>query len=535
MQYRISSIDSDSTSRLINKMLVKLLTSLLLVTIALQQTSLLQMSLFRLKKYFGIDQFNPGLNDLGDDKDIRVGRWASTFYRGEWQSQTPQQFGFISKSSGPVLMLFGDSYDARNTLEFFFEIFETEYAEDKFIFSTNSLNITTDKQTTITDTRANYAYKIDRVFALMGNQNCTMAMTLNFQDKNGKPVEIRSDDLDNILITGSVISEDCGINFTFKVAPLSIEFLKISLLTILAIGFIFLGSYPLYAAIRDRNFNSVMLLGDETLLFSAMTDVVLLVVNMSVATRMMIEYFEFLTLIAMFLVISILFKIRFLQVIFEIRVAENALNEHDAAKRKFVFYLKSVIVFIVLSVGACFSIYYYHLNYVLFLYPIFQIWYNCFHVLRRHNYFHWSLHLQIIIPQLFYPIAMRTAPGNIFRLHTDYSFALILLTIVLVQLGVMFCQKYFGVFFFLPKALRPNSFNYFKKLKGLQGAENVNCPICFIPLTENPEQTQNLQSQLTLKKYMETPCKHAFHELCLQKWMDQKMVCPCCRAKIPPF
>jgi hypothetical protein len=37
------------------------------------------------------------------------------------------------------------------------------------------------------------------------------------------------------------------------------------------------------------------------------------------------------------------------------------------------------------------------------------------------------------------------------------------------------------------------------------------------------------------KKYMQTPCKHRFHERCLREWMEQKLMCPCCRTSIPPI
>lgn len=33
---------------------------------------------------------------------------------------------------------------------------------------------------------------------------------------------------------------------------------------------------------------------------------------------------------------------------------------------------------------------------------------------------------------------------------------------------------------------------------------------------------------------METPCGHKYHKECLTKWMDNNLVCPNCRASIPP-
>lgn len=44
-----------------------------------------------------------------------------------------------------------------------------------------------------------------------------------------------------------------------------------------------------------------------------------------------------------------------------------------------------------------------------------------------------------------------------------------------------------------------------------------------------------MKKTLLSKKYMETPCKHRFHVECLKSWMDQKLECPNCRQKIPPY
>jgi len=34
-------------------------------------------------------------------------------------------------------------------------------------------------------------------------------------------------------------------------------------------------------------------------------------------------------------------------------------------------------------------------------------------------------------------------------------------------------------------------------------------------------------------EFMETPCKHKFHSVCMEEWMKQKHECPYCRTKIP--
>ena len=51
---------------------------------------------------------------------------------------------------------------------------------------------------------------------------------------------------------------------------------------------------------------------------------------------------------------------------------------------------------------------------------------------------------------------------------------------------------------------------------------------------ENEGDTEERKIPLIPNKYMETPCKHRFHESCLKNWMEQKLICPCCRTTIPP-
>eukprot|EP01016_Furgasonia_blochmanni_P041573 TRINITY_DN5419_c0_g1_i2.p2 TRINITY_DN5419_c0_g1~~TRINITY_DN5419_c0_g1_i2.p2 ORF type:complete len:116 (-),score=6.44 TRINITY_DN5419_c0_g1_i2:65-412(-) len=36
-------------------------------------------------------------------------------------------------------------------------------------------------------------------------------------------------------------------------------------------------------------------------------------------------------------------------------------------------------------------------------------------------------------------------------------------------------------------------------------------------------------------KIMETPCHHKYHVSCLTPWMNIKLECPTCRARLPPL
>lgn len=67
----------------------------------------------------------------------------------------------------------------------------------------------------------------------------------------------------------------------------------------------------------------------------------------------------------------------------------------------------------------------------------------------------------------------------------------------------------------MPKKCIPGYFDYTRKISKLENKEE-NCPICFSGLTEDPDANENdLEKELILKDYMETPCKHKFHSKCL--------------------
>ena len=168
------------------------------------------------------------------------------------------------------------------------------------------------------------------------------------------------------------------------------------------------------------------------------------------------------------------------------------------------------------------------------LYPFVQIIYNSFNSIRT-NCFKMHIHTALILPQFMFPIGLRCLNFHVFQLRQDYNFGVLLLSIVIAQLMIMNLQRIFGPAFYLPKKLIPGYFDYIKKINQLDNAEDHNCPICFGALTEIPDSEACVAKKMLPNKYMETPCQHKYHESCLKSWMEHKMVCPCCRASIPPY
>ena len=85
-----------------------------------------------------------------------------------------------------------------------------------------------------------------------------------------------------------------------------------------------------------------------------------------------------------------------------------------------------------------------------------------------------------------------------------------------VQLVIVTLQNIFGGAFFLAKRMRPQLFDY----RAERPEPGTDCAICMSPIGETDP-------------VMTTPCHHSFHEECLSRWMEEQMVCPICRARLP--
>ena len=85
-----------------------------------------------------------------------------------------------------------------------------------------------------------------------------------------------------------------------------------------------------------------------------------------------------------------------------------------------------------------------------------------------------------------------------------------------VQSVIVALQCVFGGDFMVPRRFRSTGFSYTRS-RPPYGTE---CPICMSQI--EPED-----------RAMVTPCGHCFHRACLERWMEQELICPVCRARLP--
>ena len=118
---------------------------------------------------------------------------------------------------------------------------------------------------------------------------------------------------------------------------------------------------------------------------------------------------------------------------------------------------------------------------------------------------------------------------SIIRYKPEFNLMMAISVIIIVQVLALFWQRYHPRFL-IPKKYRPLHYDYFRSKEEEEATsdqDNV-CNICITRLNigKHPD-------IVNFTNTMHTPCKHRYHQKCLTQWMEIKMECPTCRAKLP--
>ena len=117
-----------------------------------------------------------------------------------------------------------------------------------------------------------------------------------------------------------------------------------------------------------------------------------------------------------------------------------------------------------------------------------------------------------IVPLAYFTLYYKNINGEVstavFVIFAGYA---------IIQAVIVLLQNKFGGSFFLPKKYRPQTFDYF----AYHVPPGTECSICFNTIEEGDEA-------------MTTPCHHSFHRECLERWMNESMICPMDRTPLPP-
>lgn len=332
-------------------------------------------------------------------------------------------------------------------------------------------------------------------------------------------------------VSGELDSPDCRVSFRFGATNKMPGMFGSSVFLAIASLAVGLGVLPFVSALRNPDQNTLSFCSDTVLLSNSMIDFTHVMLAMSFSLRLSVEHFQIFSALTVFLMMSVLIKIRASLQVFETKLARLSLSEAQTRRAKSFYLLKFILsnIFVVFASNSLIINYY--LNHLLFLYPIVQILHNCFNVTRK-NCYKPSIHPLIFLPQAVLPSMIRLFPQSVIPLRPDYLYSLFLLSQPIVFVWIMRLQKSLGPTFFLPKLISPSKFDYYLNLTN--EIETENCPICFAELREQPSSSSPEQIEM-INVCMETPCMHRFHVQCLETWMEQKLACPCCRSVIPPY
>ena len=140
-----------------------------------------------------------------------------------------------------------------------------------------------------------------------------------------------------------------------------------------------------------------------------------------------------------------------------------------------------------------------------------------------------SVIITISLSRLSLLLYLFGCPANFLSFIPNYKTCLIFIIFFVIQASFLLLQNIRPRFFLL-KLCRPKIYSYFRDVTEEKIQETSECIICMTPLNlsgqENPE-------IVNFSRTMHTPCRHKFHEDCLNNWMSVKMECPTCRSALP--
>ena len=164
-------------------------------------------------------------------------------------------------------------------------------------------------------------------------------------------------------------------------------------------------------------------------------------------------------------------------------------------------------------------------------------------------------------------IYLKANPYNIFELKPSYKKVIIISLTLLFELIIISLQKILGPKFFIPKYFKGEQYDYYRNNNEINENElEIICAICLVKIKDDPtidsdikfelnsskdndifddddekislsdkiiNSIKNWKNKLTKKPIMVTPCHHVYHSICLEKCLQSKNFCPCCRNQIP--
>ena len=227
------------------------------------------------------------------------------------------------------------------------------------------------------------------------------------------------------------------------------------------------------------------------------------------------------------LLLFAVFEMRLLLVVWKANRAEAFSEGWQAVRRELGVLYSRFYCALIVSIVLVWQLWAYQhaLLFASFSFWVPQIVYNV--VKDVHNPYAPKYIYGITLTRLITPLYLLGCPRNFLTLMFHgkslywSSGAMYLCFWLAVQVYMLESQQWWGARWFIPARFLPQKYSYSRKVPpNLQGEDCVVC-MCEVDNCDKNE-------------HMITPCNHLFHADCLLQWMDVKMECPTCRAKLPP-
>ena len=154
----------------------------------------------------------------------------------------------------------------------------------------------------------------------------------------------------------------------------------------------------------------------DALAINMMVDFLYMLHNVTFGIQVLTDYFLFF-IVAIFFY-TMLFLLKFKQVLYvlQIKYGNRERTQFELIKLKFTF--KIIFLFSLFIFTNQYFIIYYQLYFVLLLYPLFQIWHNCFKVIKE-NCFIFQIHAFYFLPSVSFFLCLKLMPFHFFSLKKD--------------------------------------------------------------------------------------------------------------------
>ena len=484
---------------------------------------------------------------------------SETSYKGEWTSNST----FIGElSNGTFFMSIVPYFNSKlDSVTLISKAIEGNYVDNwNLIYSVSNVS-----DIAIINEKSNEDDYI-RQFTLKGNftSNANIGKVFDKMDKIRKcETKIEVNITHNILsndnyINGIFNSSICNITFEFRVSTINeyAEYKIVNVYTIILTSFClgsFLSSLWLTFLIKkDKKYSgSISII---TVSQNGIWSIFCSITHLSIMMSYSQYFLQFGIIFFAYIINFICVDIRLFYYLWKMKY------ENEQPHRGKLFQIYGLIYFFFFFSLFCINKIYFDSKYIIFTIIITwlpQIIYNALYQINTSLPPFYIIFISAY--RLFIPVYFKGYEYNFYLISPNHNIVVLSLSLMTFNVIILLSQRLFGSRWFIPSKCKDSSgFKYIdeKELKVRFGKKDLgDCVICLKKIvTDNIEEKVEIANGVTTKDdfgtfwnmfyfkerknninsrpFMITPCKHIFHSVCIDSWLEYKKECPYCRKEL---